>query len=68
ADAPSCFLDAFSDWLETLDWTLQTDVSIWELGVRHDYKRFLIELFERVSDMPNMDRVVMRGLSAVKSK
>lgn len=68
ADAPSIFLDAFSEWLETLDWTLQTDVAIWELGVRHDYKRFLIELFERVSDMPRMGQVVMRGFSAVKSK
>ncbi|KAG0010005.1 hypothetical protein BGZ81_003028 [Podila clonocystis] len=61
------FSGAFADWLVTLGWVLQTEVEFCELSIRRDHKRFLIELFEQVNSVPNMDQVSMRGLTAIKA-
>ncbi|KAG0086882.1 hypothetical protein BGZ92_007784 [Podila epicladia] len=67
ADSTHVFLDAFSDWLECLGWSLQTDVEMSELAIKKDHKRLLIELFECVANMPTMDQIVMGGVKAVKT-
>lgn len=66
-DSTNLFLKAFSDWLDTLGWTLQTNAALCELAVKKDYMRLLIELFERTTTMPTMSRVAMRGLTAIKN-
>lgn len=65
-DSKHMFLGAFSDWLECLGWSLQTDVEMYELAIKKDHKQLLIELFECVATMPMMDQIVMGGVKAVK--
>ncbi|KAF9309303.1 hypothetical protein BG003_009918 [Podila horticola] len=66
-DCTSKFLGALAGWLAILGWSLQTDMEPFELAIKRNYKRFLVNLFERVSEMPNIDRVTMRGLNAIKA-
>ncbi|KAG0090278.1 hypothetical protein BGZ92_003292 [Podila epicladia] len=42
------------------------DTEVFRLSMRQVYKHLLVELFERVTAMLNMDRIIMGGMTAVK--